>query len=98
VDVRRLLDDLFGREVRGVLVEGGGEVHASFLNAGLVDRVAIFIAPRLLGGRAAPGTVGGPGLALADAVRLERLAVRPVGDDLLVEADVVHSPAKSGGS
>jgi diaminohydroxyphosphoribosylaminopyrimidine deaminase/5-amino-6-(5-phosphoribosylamino)uracil reductase len=88
VDVRALLAHLAEREVRGVLVEGGGEVAASFLDAGAVDRVAVFVAPRLLGGRAAPGPIGGAGRALEDAIRLERLSVRDVGGDLLIEADV----------
>jgi diaminohydroxyphosphoribosylaminopyrimidine deaminase/5-amino-6-(5-phosphoribosylamino)uracil reductase len=90
VDVAALLAALHAREVRAVLVEGGAEVHASFLDLDLVDRVAIFLAPRLLGGRSAPGVVGGRGRRLDEAVRLAALSVRPVGDDLLVEADVVR--------
>jgi diaminohydroxyphosphoribosylaminopyrimidine deaminase/5-amino-6-(5-phosphoribosylamino)uracil reductase len=91
VDVRALLAELFAREVRAVLVEGGGEVHAAFLEAGLVDRVAAFLAPLLLGGRDAPGVVGGRGRALKDAIRLGVMTVSAVGDDLLVEADVARS-------
>jgi diaminohydroxyphosphoribosylaminopyrimidine deaminase/5-amino-6-(5-phosphoribosylamino)uracil reductase len=87
VSVRHLLDDLFDREVRGVLVEGGATVHGSFVDAGLVDRVAIFVAPKLLGGRDASGVVAGLGRALAGALALGPLAVRPLGDDLLIEAD-----------
>ncbi|MCL6640108.1 MAG: bifunctional diaminohydroxyphosphoribosylaminopyrimidine deaminase/5-amino-6-(5-phosphoribosylamino)uracil reductase RibD, partial [Candidatus Rokubacteria bacterium] len=90
VDVAALLAALHAREVRAVLVEGGAEVHASFLDLDLVDRVAIFLAPRLLGGRSAPGVVGGRGRRLDEAVRLAALSVRPVGDDLLIEADVVR--------
>ena len=90
VEPGALLDALFAREVRGVLVEGGGEVHASFLEAGLVDRVAFFVAPRLLGGRRATPVVGGQGLALKDATRLGPLSVRQVGEDLLIEADVLR--------
>jgi diaminohydroxyphosphoribosylaminopyrimidine deaminase / 5-amino-6-(5-phosphoribosylamino)uracil reductase len=88
VDVDALLAELFRRDVRGVLVEGGTEVHASFVEAGLVDRVAFFVAPRLLGGRQAPTAVGGRGLSLKDALALDELTVRRVGDDLLIEADV----------
>jgi len=74
--------------VRSVLVEGGGETHAAFLEAGLVDRVAVFVAPRLLGGRDAASLVGGTGRDLKEAVRLGPLSVTPLGDDLLIEADV----------
>src|SRR5712691_6123293 len=92
VDLGFLLGELFAREVRGVLVEGGGEVHAAFLDAGLVDRVAVFLAPLLVGGRAAPSVVGGAGRELKNGVRLGPLTVTPVGDDILVEADVIRGP------
>jgi diaminohydroxyphosphoribosylaminopyrimidine deaminase/5-amino-6-(5-phosphoribosylamino)uracil reductase len=88
VGVDAVLATLFSREVRAVLLEGGGEVHASFLDAGLVDRVTLYVAPLLLGGRAAPGVVGGVGRELKSAIRLGAMTVRPVGDDLLIEADV----------
>ena len=87
-----LLAELYAREVRGVLVEGGGEVHAAFLEAGLVDRVAVFLAPRLMGGREAAPMIAGAGRALKDTIRLGPLSVRPVGEDLLIEADVRREP------
>src|SRR2546425_324994 len=93
VDPGAVLADLFAREVRSVLVEGGAEAHAAFLDAGLVDRVAVFIGPRLLGGRDALSAVGGAGRALKEAVRLGELAVRRVGDDLLIEAEVLRERA-----
>ncbi|MGH7356621.1 MAG: bifunctional diaminohydroxyphosphoribosylaminopyrimidine deaminase/5-amino-6-(5-phosphoribosylamino)uracil reductase RibD [Candidatus Rokuibacteriota bacterium] len=89
VDVQALLAELFARDVRSVLVEGGGEVHASFVAAAAIDRVALFLAPLLLGGRSAPGLLGGAGRELKAAVRLEGLEVRRLGEDLLVEGDVV---------
>lgn len=88
VDLHALLAALRERDVLGVLVEGGSEVAWSFLEAGLVDRVALFIAPRLLGGRSAPGPVGGPGRSLKDAVGLVNVTWRQVGEDMLVEGDV----------
>jgi diaminohydroxyphosphoribosylaminopyrimidine deaminase / 5-amino-6-(5-phosphoribosylamino)uracil reductase len=100
VDVAALLAALAAREIRGVLVAGGGEVHAAFLDAGLVDRVAMFVAPRLLGGREAPSVVEGAGRALKDAVRLAPFEVTRLGDDLLLEADVLHeepSGRRAGG-
>jgi len=92
VDLGALLAELFAREVRAVLVEGGGEVHGAFLDAGLVDRVALFAAPLLLGGRRATPVVGGAGRELKSAVRLGGFAVTTIGDDLLIEADVVREP------
>ena len=102
VAVDAVLAALFEREVRAVLVEGGGEVHASFLEAGVVDRVALFVAPLLLGGRTAPPVVGGPGRELKSAIRLGPMTARAVGDDLLIEADVLRDtdgslPDRRGG-
>jgi diaminohydroxyphosphoribosylaminopyrimidine deaminase/5-amino-6-(5-phosphoribosylamino)uracil reductase len=88
VDLRAMLAELHRREVRSLLVEGGAEVNGAFLAAGLVDRVAVFMALVLLGGRGATPAVGGPGLALANALRLRDVAVRSVGADLLLEGDV----------
>jgi diaminohydroxyphosphoribosylaminopyrimidine deaminase / 5-amino-6-(5-phosphoribosylamino)uracil reductase len=92
VAVDAVLAALFAREVRGVLLEGGGEVHAAFLDAGLVDRVALFVAPLLLGGRDAATVVGGAGRELKSAVRLGAMAARLVGADLLIEADIAREP------
>jgi diaminohydroxyphosphoribosylaminopyrimidine deaminase/5-amino-6-(5-phosphoribosylamino)uracil reductase len=93
VDLGACLDDLFAREVRAVLVEGGGEVHAAFLDAGLVDRVAIYVAPLLVGGREATAVVGGVGRDLKNAVRLGGFSVSALGDDLLIEAEVLRAAA-----
>jgi len=95
VELGALLSELFTREVRAVLVEGGGEVHAAFLDAGLVDRVAMYIAPLLVGGRGATPVVGGVGRELKSAIRLGGLAVTGLGDDLLIEAEVLRG--KPGG-
>ncbi len=92
VAVDAVLAALFAREVQAVLVEGGGEVHAAFLDAGLVDRVTLFVAPLLVGGRDAPSVVGGAGRELKSGVRLGPMSVRLVGADLLIEADVAREP------
>ncbi len=74
-----------------MLVEGGGEIHAAFLGTNLVDRVAIYVAPLLVGGRDATPLVGGAGRELKNAVRLGGLSVSTLGDDLLIEADVLRA-------
>jgi diaminohydroxyphosphoribosylaminopyrimidine deaminase/5-amino-6-(5-phosphoribosylamino)uracil reductase len=90
VDVTDLVSRLGGLDVSGILVEGGGTLASAFLEAGLVDRIVAFTAPMLLGGAASPRAVGGAGLLLPEAIRLEGVAVRSVGADLMVEAEVVH--------
>lgn len=85
VEPAAVLADLYGRGVRSVLVEGGGEVHASFVASGCFDRVMVDCAPLLLGGRTAPGPLGGSGFAeLAGAARLDGLEARTRGGDLIL--------------
>jgi diaminohydroxyphosphoribosylaminopyrimidine deaminase / 5-amino-6-(5-phosphoribosylamino)uracil reductase len=88
VDLRALLRELAKLDVVAVLAEGGADLGAALLDAGLVDRVAFFVAPRLLGGRRAPGPLGGAGRVLEDAVSVHGLQHRMIGDDLLLEGDV----------
>jgi diaminohydroxyphosphoribosylaminopyrimidine deaminase/5-amino-6-(5-phosphoribosylamino)uracil reductase len=87
-----LLDELGKRGILSVLIEGGSEVHASFFAQGLVDKVHAYIAPRLIGGREAPGALGGAGVErLTDAVPLRELDAVRLGDDLLITGYVdVH--------
>ena len=85
-DVFRLHD------VNDLLVEGGSEVNASFFAEGLVDKVYAYIAPRLIGGRDAPGPLGGAGVEhLAETTQLRDLDFVRLGDDLLLTGYVdVH--------
>lgn len=86
VDLHDLLRRLAARGIVTVLAEGGGELHWSLLEAGLADRVMLFMAPVIVGGRSAIPVVGGAGVDLmSDAVSLEELKIRHVGRDLLLE-------------
>jgi diaminohydroxyphosphoribosylaminopyrimidine deaminase/5-amino-6-(5-phosphoribosylamino)uracil reductase len=71
--------------VQSLLLEGGPTLAGAFLRAELVDKVLVFVAPTLAG--------GGSGLldSLPEPVRLSRLSVRPVGEDVLLTA-YVHEP------
>jgi len=87
VEPASVLAHLVTRGVQSVLVEGGAEVHAAFVASGLWDRAEVACAPLLIGGREAPGPIGGSGVpALAAAPRLENLSVRRHGGDLLLSA------------
>jgi diaminohydroxyphosphoribosylaminopyrimidine deaminase / 5-amino-6-(5-phosphoribosylamino)uracil reductase len=90
VDVSDLVSRLGALDVGGILVEGGGTLAWAFLEAGLVDRVVAFTAPKLLGGASSPRALEGTGLCLPEAIRLEGICVRPIGTDWMMEADVVH--------
>ena len=79
------LEQLDAREVRSILLEGGAELAGAMLAAGLVDALALFLAPKLIGGdgRALLGPLGVT--ALADAPELLETSMRPSGPDILVE-------------
>ena len=80
--VRACLTALGRKGVSSVLIEGGGQVAASFLRAGLVDRLEWFRAPILLGDEGRPCVAALALSRLSDAPRFRRLAVEPCGDDL----------------
>jgi len=80
--VAAVLAALKRRGVTSVLIEGGGQVAASFIHAGLVDRLEWFRAPILLGGEGRPCVASLAMARLSDAPKYRRLAVEPCGDDL----------------
>jgi diaminohydroxyphosphoribosylaminopyrimidine deaminase/5-amino-6-(5-phosphoribosylamino)uracil reductase len=87
LDLCWLLKKLGSENVISLLVEGGGEVNASFLRGGLVQRVAFFYAPKILGGRASRKAVAGEGAGnLAEAIQLRNVEWRQLGPDLLLTA------------
>lgn len=89
LDMRQLMRTLAAREVTSVLIEGGGTTHASAFEAGVVDKVMFFVAPKIVGGRDAVTAVEGEGVArMSEAIALDRLSATPVGEDFLIEAYV----------
>jgi diaminohydroxyphosphoribosylaminopyrimidine deaminase / 5-amino-6-(5-phosphoribosylamino)uracil reductase len=84
VDLGDLLAKLAVRGITHLLVEGGARVHARFLEEGLVDRVAIFVAPKIAGGDGVSLVAGRGPARMADALRLSDVTVERVGDDVLV--------------
>lgn len=81
------LADLGRRRFTNVLVEGGAGVLGAFRDADAIDEVHAYIAPKLAGGAAAPGPVGGQGIErIADATRFAEVRFEPVGCDLRVVA------------
>ncbi|WP_130471282.1 bifunctional diaminohydroxyphosphoribosylaminopyrimidine deaminase/5-amino-6-(5-phosphoribosylamino)uracil reductase RibD [Candidatus Magnetaquicoccus inordinatus] len=91
VDLLDLLQKLAQREIGSLLVEAGARLNGGLFAAGLVDSLALFLAPCLLGGEGAAGLLAGVGVAhLADAWRLTDWRMLPVGEDLLLEGRVVR--------
>lgn len=88
-DLRQVLRWLGGHQVSSLLVEGGGEVHWSFLREGLAQRLHAFVAPLILGGREAVHAVGGTGFASPqEAVRVRFGELRRLEDDLVLVGEI----------
>lgn len=82
---QEVLKMLGKQELASLLVEGGGQVNASFLQSGLVDKVYWFIAPKICGGKEAPSPVGGEGVArMAEAIRLKSCTIDRFQEDVLI--------------
>jgi diaminohydroxyphosphoribosylaminopyrimidine deaminase/5-amino-6-(5-phosphoribosylamino)uracil reductase len=87
IDLRVLMREFGRRGWSNVLIEGGARLAGSALGAGVVDRVAFFVAPIMIGA----GTPAVEGLDFArvrDAIALDDLSVRRLGADLLLEAEI----------
>ena len=85
VDPCALLQALGARGVVSLLIEGGGALLGSLFDLGMVDKVAAFIAPKIIGGISAPSPVGGKGsVSMSQVVDIERAKVKRVGDDVLI--------------
>lgn len=95
-DVRlaSLLGHLGGQRLTNLLVEGGSEIFGSLRDAGFIDEVWAFVAPKLVGGSRSPAAIGGEGAWLVDnGQRIAVEGVMPLGDDLLIRGLV--RPAKA---
>ncbi|HKW51647.1 MAG TPA: dihydrofolate reductase family protein, partial [Candidatus Eisenbacteria bacterium] len=94
VPLAPLLRRLAGDGRYAVLVEGGAEVHTAFLREGLADRIAVGVAPKILGGVRASSLAGDLGRSrLSEAISLESLEVRRVGRDLWIEGTIDRNGA-----
>jgi diaminohydroxyphosphoribosylaminopyrimidine deaminase/5-amino-6-(5-phosphoribosylamino)uracil reductase len=86
VQLRPLLKDLGKMGLLNILAEGGGELAASLIAEGLVDRFLFFIAPKIIGGRSALTSVEGIGVRrLPEAAQIKNFKAIPIGPDILIE-------------
>lgn len=91
VNLRDLLKKLASLEITNLLVEGGGSLVGSLFDEALVDKVLFFIAPKIIGGRNAISSVMGKGISRIDeAIKLERVNLRHIGEDFLFEGYVKY--------
>jgi diaminohydroxyphosphoribosylaminopyrimidine deaminase/5-amino-6-(5-phosphoribosylamino)uracil reductase len=96
VDLVAALHLVAARGIMHLLLEGGSSLLGSAFEHGLIDRVAAFVAPRLIGGRGAPSPIGGSGLArMQQACHLEQVSYQMFAEDLLIEGNVAYPAEES---
>ena len=96
-DVSMLIRELGRRKMTHVLIESGGKVLGSFLDAGLINEVHAFVAPILSGGEAAGTPIGGTGIELmSQALRLQDLKIQALDGDVYIHGDVPDRPSQGG--
>lgn len=89
VDITKLMDKLGEKKIDSILLEGGSEINFSCLEEGIVDKVRIYIAPKILGGHNAKGAVGGKGVSeIIEAFDIEDIDVSLLDSDIVVEGYV----------
>lgn len=93
VDLKELMSILGEQQIDSILLEGGGTLNASALEAGIVNKVYAYISGKLVGGADAPSPVEGAGAAkMRDAVRLSELQISRLGDDFCICGYPVWEP------
>jgi diaminohydroxyphosphoribosylaminopyrimidine deaminase/5-amino-6-(5-phosphoribosylamino)uracil reductase len=89
--LRDLLDHLGSRRWTNVMVEGGARVFGTLMELGEIDEVHAFVAPKLVGGAAAPSPIAGAGFdTIAGGWFLDQPTIVPAGDDVYVSGIVVR--------
>jgi riboflavin-specific deaminase-like protein len=85
VNLKKAMEILGKNGIKSVLLEGGGQLNWSMLEAGLINKVVSFIAPKLLGGRNSITPIGGKGFDLmSQAVELENITIDRFGEDICI--------------
>lgn len=96
VDLRELLERLGQAGLDSLLLEGGSQLNWSALQAGLVQEVQVYVAPKVFGGKEAPSPVAGLGVENPDgAVRLSPPIITHLGEDILLESKVIPCSQES---
>ncbi|MBO7287165.1 MAG: bifunctional diaminohydroxyphosphoribosylaminopyrimidine deaminase/5-amino-6-(5-phosphoribosylamino)uracil reductase RibD [Bacteroidales bacterium] len=89
VDINDLMIKLGQKGIDSLLLEGGATLNAAFLQAGCVDEVYAFIAPKIIGGEHSKSPVGGQGIELMkDAIMLKDIKIETFDNDILIKCRV----------
>ena len=89
VDINDLMTKLGSMGIDSLLLEGGGTLNAAFLEAGCVDEVWAFIAPKIIGGKGAKTPVSGKGIdKMCDAIKLQNIDILNINGDILIKGKI----------
>ncbi|QVK19848.1 bifunctional diaminohydroxyphosphoribosylaminopyrimidine deaminase/5-amino-6-(5-phosphoribosylamino)uracil reductase RibD [Mycoplasmatota bacterium] len=92
VDLNYLVNKLGEIGIDSILLEGGATLNYSSLNEGIVDKVMVFIGPKIFGGETAKTSVGGAGKNYVDeSILLGDMNLKKIGSDILIEAYIKGS-------
>lgn len=90
VDLKKLTQALGQMQIDSILLEGGATLAAAAFEAGIIDKVQMYVAPMVIGGTASKTPVGGNGIAhLADAWKLKDISARKIGNDICISGYVI---------
>lgn len=86
ISLKHVMKSLYDMQIDSVLIEGGGELNYSALEAGIVDKVFTFVAPIIIGGRESPTPVQGTGFnSIEQSLKLKSITTRNIGCDIMIE-------------
>lgn len=89
VDINDLITKLGSMGIDSLLLEGGGTLNAAFLEAGCVDEVWTFIAPKIIGGEGAKTPVSGKGIdKMSEAINLQNIDIQNINGDILIKGKI----------
>lgn len=89
IDLKCLMEELGKRKIDSVILEGGGTLNYSAMEAGIVNRVQAYIAPKIFGGLAKTPVIGTGVESPDDAFILTSPKITVIGEDILLESDVI---------
>ncbi len=92
IDLKLLMKELWVRGIDSVFLEGGGALNFSALQSCIVNKIQVYIAPKILGGEKAKTPVEGMGIErMADCIRLKNQRITKIGEDFLIESEVDYT-------
>jgi diaminohydroxyphosphoribosylaminopyrimidine deaminase/5-amino-6-(5-phosphoribosylamino)uracil reductase len=93
VDLTHMVQELGKLGITSLMIEGGAEIAASAIQEGVVDKIIFFISPKIIGGKTAPGPIGGEGVArMSDVIKLKHIRTKKYGEDIMIEGYIEKPP------